>query len=301
MRAQTLVVLMAAGVASIPGEPRAQSNPPACGVCADYGSPRTVGTVSVAAIDELSGLAASRVHAGIYYAHNDSGDRARFFALDADGTARGEFDLRGARAFDWEDIAVGPCPAGSCVYLGDIGDNDARRTEVAIDRVAESSITIPTTVADVPFERFAFRYPDGAHDAEALVVDPARTDVYVLTKRFGSFGVYRARAPLDAQHVATFESLGSVAVPGGWIRTVTAADAHPCEPRLLVRTYDRAFEFRAVAGAAFETVFHATPREVPVARERQGEAIAYRADGRGYLTASEGHASPLSEVDCRAP
>ena len=38
---------------------------------------------------------------------------------------------------------------------------------------------------------------------------------------------------------------------------------------------------------------------VPVANEQQGEAVSYRADGRGYYTTSEGASPPINRVLCR--
>ena len=74
---------------------------------------------------EISGVVASLAHDGVYYVHNDSGDSARFFAVDVTGKALATFTVSGATAVDWEDLARGPCPttAGTCVFLGDIGDN----------------------------------------------------------------------------------------------------------------------------------------------------------------------------------
>src|SRR5262245_54001674 len=66
---------------------------------------------------ELSGLAASADHAGAFYAHNDSGDTARFFALDAMGADLGVYTLEAGVADDIEDIARGPCGAGSCLFI----------------------------------------------------------------------------------------------------------------------------------------------------------------------------------------
>src|SRR5262249_46522284 len=93
-----------------------------------------------AVLRELSGFAASRVHRGIFWAHNDSGNVLALYAMRADGSIAATFPLRGATARDPEDIAVGPCSAGadrSCIYLGDIGDNGARRTSVQILKVTE--------------------------------------------------------------------------------------------------------------------------------------------------------------------
>ena len=248
----------------------------ACGACADYGSPHEAGHIASPALVELSGLAASRVHPGIYYAHNDSGDIPRFFALDEQGTPRGEFILRGATALDWEDIAVGPCSTGSCVYLGDTGDNSRDRPEVVVYRVAEPAIASGSQRrADVAFERFALRYPDGAHDAESLVIDPTRGDVYILTKRFGGTDVYRVDAPLDAARArqpcsrpARFGSRRACCC--GWSRRQSA---HPLRGRRVVfATYDRAFELRGDLGGTFASIFRAPPREIPRALEFRGRS-----------------------------
>src|SRR5689334_14681170 len=86
-----------------------------CGTCTVYGTPSVVGNVPSALV-ELSGLAPSHRHPGVLYMHNDSGDTARFFAMSEAAVGLGEFRVQAASAVDWEDIAVGPCPAGSCVF-----------------------------------------------------------------------------------------------------------------------------------------------------------------------------------------
>src|SRR5207247_1030146 len=97
------------------------------------------------------------------------------------GVLLAEFDLGGATNVDWEDIAVGPCSSGTCVFLGDTGDNDMNRTQYAVYRVAEPD---PAAGAKqmVPSTRLPFVYPDGPHNAEALLVHPTTGDVYVVTK-----------------------------------------------------------------------------------------------------------------------
>ena len=74
-------------------------------------------------INEASGLAASRLHPGVLYTHNDSGDRARIFAVDSEsGETLAEYDVaRPGANHDWEDMAVGVCPSqsGSCIYIGE--------------------------------------------------------------------------------------------------------------------------------------------------------------------------------------
>ena len=79
--------------------------------CAHTLTASTVGSLASNALTETSGIAASRRVSGVWWVHNDSGDRARVFAIGNDGRDLGEFDLAGAAAVDWEDIAVGSGPS----------------------------------------------------------------------------------------------------------------------------------------------------------------------------------------------
>lgn len=89
-------------------------------------TPTPLFKVQDARIDELSGLAASRAYPGCFWAHNDSGDTARLFLLNAKGETVAVVNLAGVTARDWEDIAF----AGGYLYVGDIGDNDGDRKSV---------------------------------------------------------------------------------------------------------------------------------------------------------------------------
>src|SRR5215470_9495040 len=83
-----------------------------------------------AVLPELSGIAASRRHPGVYWAHNDSDRPLVLYALRESGELLASFPLRGARAVDPEDVAVAPCRRDdprSCVYLADTGDNGQHR------------------------------------------------------------------------------------------------------------------------------------------------------------------------------
>ena len=50
-------------------------------------------------LDELSGIAASRRHPGIWWAHNDSNNVGTLYAIDETGTVRATFPLRG---YQWQ-------------------------------------------------------------------------------------------------------------------------------------------------------------------------------------------------------
>jgi hypothetical protein len=273
--------------------------PPACPACTAYGQVQTPGTLAaLPALVELSGLAASRVHPGVYYAHADSGDSARFFAFDLDGTPRGEFHLApDPGAIDWEDVAVGPCEAGWCLYLGDIGDNPESRDGYVVYVVPEPQALDAPTPADVAWTALPFRYPGGAHNSETLLVHPLTGDVYTVLKDASGWDVFRLPVPHTPGVQAEMVPVGTVPSPG-FLAVATGGDIHPCGDRVLLRSYGQLVELRLPPGQAFDQVFAVEGQAVPVGPESQGEAAAYDADGLGYVTASEGAGAALHHVTC---
>jgi hypothetical protein len=247
---------------------------------------------------ELSGFAASRMHRGVFWAHNDSGNAPALFALRADGSIVATCSLRGVKVRDPEDIAVGPCSAGSatsCIYLGDIGDNGGRRQTVQILKIPE-----PATLDDqvlIP-AILPFRYRGGPADAEALLVDPRTARVFVITKSLLSLGdVYRVD-DLGSREGGTAVRLRTLRAAREFDAATTAADAHQSGSRVLLRTYTKVWELRSPGARSFEDVLGAVPIAVPDAAQPQGEAISYTGDGRGYLLGGEGVGSPLYRVSC---
>ena len=112
-------------------------------------------------LPEASGLALSKRSAGHLWTHNDSGQPV-VFALDQNGAVTGKVRISGAKVEDWEALAVGPCSGGSCLYIADIGDNDAKRNRITVYRVPEPEPTASDASVDAVFH---LTYPDGAHDA----------------------------------------------------------------------------------------------------------------------------------------
>lgn len=270
--------------------------------CSSFTNPRALGQV-LSPVVELSGLAASRLQPGVLFAHNDSGDSARFWALSAtNASVLQEFSVQNAVNHDWEDLAVGPCDGGSCVFLGDIGDNNKVRTDYAVYLVPEPLVTAGGAMMSVPSQALPFQYPNAEkHNAEALIVDPHSGRPYVLTKEAGGLAsyVFRFPMPLTPGVQVTLEYLGSLPVPTPTDLQLTGADLSPCGDALLVRMYNRLVLLTGDGGV--EETFTATPVSVPVAQEAQGEAVTFAADGRSYFTASETITDPpdLFQSSCR--
>lgn len=164
-------------------------------------------------VTESSGVASASWADNVIWAHNDSGDEPRFFAVDtATCAVREVYDLVGARAVDWEDMAR----SGTTLHLGDIGDNDARRASVTVYDAPEPARDAPPGPV-VPSATRVLTYPDGPHDAESLFVDPATGRLAVVTKAApGETAVYLA--PLQGNGV--MERVAAVVVA-----SATGADA----------------------------------------------------------------------------
>ncbi len=264
-----------------------------------YGQAAVAGTINSPGAAELSGLAPSHTVPGLVWAHNDSGDGPRLFAISSTGIARGVGTLVGASATDWEDIAWGPCGgsgSASCLFVADIGDNTLVRASVRIYEVDEpSQINGPVNLT---YRTFEIAYPDGPHNAEALFVDPRDGASYIITKQAGNPSTV-FRMPRTTGTVTSAVSAGTLAIPSGTL-LITAADLHAdsCGVRLLVRTYDALFELRGAATTTIAQLLTATPVPVPHASEMQGEAVTYLPDGRSYLTVGEGTNPALSRVAC---
>ena len=161
--------------------------------------------VQVPELPEASGLAASRRLPGRIWSHNDSGEPV-LYALDGNGRVTGQLRLSGVTVEDWEALAVAPCSAGSCLYVGDIGDNDAERRRITVYRVPEPP---DASSATLPADALHATYPDGAHDAETLLISPDGR-LHIVTKGdTGAVAVYRFPASPQPGSTSRLERLGA--------------------------------------------------------------------------------------------
>lgn len=247
-------------------------------------------------IDELSGLVASRRHAGVFWVHNDSGDDARVFAIDAHGKSLAELVLGGADATDVEDIALGKGAAGApdVLYVADTGDNMKRRRSVQIYRVREP-LTLARGAEPVELEQRAdileVVYEDGPHDAETLLVDPVQGDLYLVAKahlllREEPVGVYRlAHAELSSKRKNVARKVGAIR-----LGPATGGDIVADGSAIVVRNYWSAMYWPRAPGQTIAEVFAKTPCRLTVSDVGyQGEAIGFTPDGSAYVTIAEGN------------
>ena len=237
--------------------------------------------VRVPELPEGSGLAASRRTPGRFWSHNDSGD-AVLFALDSNGRVTGRLALPGAKVDDWEAVAVGSCPSGSCIYLADIGDNDATRKQITIYRVAEpAAASGPVQVTDV----FYATYPDRAHDAEALLVtDDGR--LHIVTKGdTGPVSLYRFPTELQSGTMR-LERVGGPRLPAGNDR-ITDGAVSPDGRWVVLRTEQQLMFYRT-ADLLSGNWREAGRVALATLGEPQGEGVTFGADNSLYLMSEGG-------------
>ena len=167
--------------------------------------------VQLQKVPEASGIALSSRTPGVAWTHNDS-KKPIVYALSDKGAVLGSVHVTGANIVNWEDTAVAPCPGGSCLYIGDIGDNRASRSSITIYRTPEPA---PNAKATDQVEIMYAKYPDRPRDAEALVVLP-RGDMFVVTKgEDGPSYVYRIPTPFRNGETVTLQWIGHVESTGG--------------------------------------------------------------------------------------
>jgi hypothetical protein len=275
------------------------------------------GQLSSKALREASGMVQSARDTGLFWALNDSGNEPRLFALEISGRVLGSVKVRGVRNRDWEALGLGPCPEGTCLYVGDVGDNGARRRSVMLHRLLE-----PVGPNDDvrPIQSLEVRYADGPHDVEAMYVGPD-TSVWLVTKRPArSNGGERParvyRVPPDAWRTAAAAAAAGDSAPVPY--TAAVVDSVPVTPRrrasddwitdaslsprlpdgtrrLVLLSYGAVHVLDADAGTGRPGALVARCA-LPIP-ERNAEAIAWMADGR-LLVANEGKGAPLYAGRC---
>jgi len=247
-------------------------------------------------LTESSGIVASGRAPGVFWTHNDSGDGPFLYATDLAGRDLGAVRVAGAGALDWEDVAAGPCfvAPGRCFYVGDIGDNRARRPYVVIYRVPEPepprgpSDTLGSTAM---LDSILVRYPDRPHDAEALVVTRAG-DLLIVTKDLvGPAVLFRTtlrRGPVGR----VLQRLGALGLQTSPVtgRLVTGAALSPNDSLLVVRTYVSLHFFLLRGDSLPRPLGPPAGVTVPVV-ESQGESVTFDGTDRLVLTSERGSAS----------
>jgi hypothetical protein len=254
-------------------------------------------------LPEASGLVLSRRSPDLLWSMNDSDDPL-VIALSTTGEVKGQVRVTGATVRDWEALSVGPCPAGSCLYVGDIGDDGAKRMQVTIYRVPEPKADDTTTAhADA----LVLAYPDKAHDAESLFVTTDQS-LFIITKGHPTV-LYRA--PRDARPgaVASLSRVAELPIEkflndqDRKRSRITDAETTPDGEWVALRTNSELLLLRTrdLVDGKMNDVWHVNLRPLD---ETQGEGLAISNAGDVYLAGEGGgHGLPgtFNHMKCQLP
>jgi hypothetical protein len=177
--AALLVASLTAGIAAEPGQDVA----PGVRLLARMSDPRIV---------ESSGVVASRRYTNVFWTHNDGGGPKKqvLYAIDRKGNTRASFSVINVTLHDWEDIAIDD--AGH-LYIGDIGNNDAKRDALTVYEIDEPNPQAKTGSVS-PKRAWKLKFPGAPFDCESLFV--WKDQGYVVSKVFDKARAQIFRFPL---------------------------------------------------------------------------------------------------------
>ena len=233
-------------------------------------------------IDEASGIVDSRLMPGHLWVEEDGGTTTQLSLLAYDGSLTARYALPGTTNRDWEDLTIGPGPQPNTtyLYLADIGDNNATNDVNTIYRFAEpGSLTEPLR----DLTRIQFRYPDGARDAETLLLDPLTRDLWIITKREAKVHIYRLPYPQSTDQPMVAERVGELP-----LSVVTGGSLSTDGREIILKTYTGLYYWSRQPGESVgQALLRAEPRQFNYLIEPQGEAVCFDKEGNGFYTLSE--------------
>jgi hypothetical protein len=254
---------------------------------------RLAGLITNGDLDEVSGLAASRVHDDVLWAIEDGGNPARLYAISRRGRLLARYQVEGAKNKDWEDLASFDLDGRHYLLVADTGDNGGKRRDFILHVFEE-----PTTLEDgtlKPAWSIRARWADGPRDCEAVAVDAAGGKVLLVSKKRKPPELFAL--PLADPHGQWREArrIGRLAgVPEAdadlqrsdprlakLSPQVTAADLSPNGRVLAVLTYGSVLFYRRQPGEDWGAAVSRTPEAHDVPLIPQEEALGVQKGGAG--------------------
>jgi hypothetical protein len=238
-------------------------------------------------LDELSGMVPNGDGYAVVDDSSDLDSHWRIFFLDGRCTVTRTVPYP-SRPRDTEDLALAP---DGTIWVADIGDNNKTRQNVALWRLAKGARS-PVI--------YRLSYPDGPHDAEALVLAGDGTPV-IVTKDPITAKLYVPVGPLRPTKTVPMKRVGEYSLTATGTSNpfsiagrlvVTGGANSPDGSRVVLRTYADAFEFDVTGGDVVKAITTGKPRITALPDEPQGESITYSPDGASFLTVSETVAQP---------
>ena len=261
-------------------------------------APGQAGSLGSPSIDELSGLTVSRRDPSILWGHNDSGSAPILYRIGIDGQDLGSVGLPDATENDWEDIAAFNDARGPALLVADTGDNFSLGGIVTLYAVRD-----PGRGDDAdPLWRLDFRFPDGAHDCEAVAVDESARQIVMVSKRDTPPRIYTLplpdhspREPQVARYAGPLAGLKPG--PRRWRQSPSAFSISADGRTAVVLTLGNAYVYRRRRDEPWTAaLMRGNPAVLSLPGFAQAEAAALSADGRELFVGSEGSPAPYARI-----
>ncbi len=241
---------------------------------------------------EISGIVPSVQNKGMFWVHNDSGDKPQLFlvntALEVQFTI---FFSDEIKHIDWEDITLSSKDEKTMITIADIGDNRGVRKNVTLYQFEEPKIqTDKESIRIDQVEVMHINYAEGPRDAEALAFDPIGQKFVIFSKRDEQIKVYLFEfSPGQKEIQSDFEvDLTALNPSSAYPNMVTAADINS-EGYVLLKNYEDVFLLPNLDGFSLEERFRAEVnfKRVNYIPELQGEALCWDLVNFSYYCTSE--------------
>lgn len=243
------------------------------------------------ALDEASG-AETTVNSDYIWMLNDGGNSPKLYGVSAKGKLKKELKID-AKNNDWEDLTS---DEEGNLYIGDFGNNDSKRKNLAILKVKNKALN---DKGKIDIDRISFSYPNQDKfppknknlyfDCEAFFY--FNNNLYLFTKSrvskdFGKTTLYKVPAK-KGKHVA--ERLGTFNTCGTMDCWITAADISDDGKTVVLLSPKSVWAFTDFEGDHF---LSGTSTEIPLSgRYSQKESICFKDNNTLYITDEKAHGS----------
>jgi hypothetical protein len=260
--------------------------------CSDL--PQQITDKGKLSLKEVSGL--EYIPSSGLWAVEDSGNENTLYNIDENGKILSAYTVKNAKNTDWEDLAS---DAEGNIYIGDFGNNNNKRQDLAIYKV--SAGRYDSVVAKTEFyypEQKAFppKKSEWIYDAESFF--ESNGTFYIFTKNRskgfdGSFNVYtipNKPGRHAARLVTTLQSCGNYRKCA-----ITGADISPDGTRVVLLSGDKIWLLTGFGNGDFTKV---AMQQLALGHFSQKEGITFK-DNDTILIADErdkGEGGKLYEV-----
>ncbi|NVO86237.1 SdiA-regulated/phytase-like domain-containing protein [Hymenobacter terrestris] len=227
-------------------------------------------------VPESSGLALTGEN-GTFYTHGDEGNPPILFKIDAQGNVLSRIEVP-VKSGDWESVTR---DNSGNVYIGDVGNNNNNRQDLAILRINPLN---PKIVQEIRLKypdqtEFPPKKKDRNFDCEATLWH--NNQVYLFTKDRGLGTTSKVYTVPAQPGNYTAKLLTKLAIPG----EVTDAALSPDGRRLVLLAREEMF---VLEGDNLAAILKAKPKQVSLKGVGQTEGAVFTTNQMLYLSTEQG-------------